>query len=158
MQRKVAENPHFVSRLLGPLVLAVAMDGSGYVFGDIDYADERQCLLVIEHLIRPSFEQLADSTRQETKKALAYLVGSEYGSARIIEEKLLLCGVPPEASGVFLGQLWKSLFAEGAFSDIDGQHYRLVNRPLHADQFEFVRPEEMPLHERIDRLHRQLLG
>lgn len=158
MVAKIKANPHYVSSLLGPLALAAANDKNGELFSFIDYLNRGQRRLVIESLIRPNFERLANSTKADLARALAYFSFGPNAVGKVIEEKLLLCEVPPECHRLFLADLWDSLFPGESGTTMAGGVEGVANRPLVAGEFAFAKKARSSLDELVDELRVRLLG
>ncbi|WP_220815858.1 hypothetical protein [Pseudomonas paralcaligenes] len=158
LKKKAEANPHYVSRLIGPLALAYEMDDHGDVLDSINYLDDTQCGLVFDCLIRPNFERLSEPTKQEIEKALGYMVENPNCIPGLIEDKLLLCGVHPEVFELFIYKLWKSLFPSAISDAYSTEKYRLVNKPLTASQFVFSRQAGESLQDSFRNLHEKLLS
>ncbi|MEO4049406.1 hypothetical protein AAFN46_20290 [Pseudomonas sp. CAU 1711] len=157
-QKKITLNPHYVSRLIGPLALASEMDSQSAVLESIDYADTLQRELVFNCLIRPSFDRLGESTTQEVKKSLGYLVENPGCLPELIAEKLSLCGVHPDEHNLFLCELWKALFPLEGTGDYSSGNCKIVNKPLAANQFAFSRPAGESLQDGLNKLYEMLLS
>jgi hypothetical protein len=155
---KTKANPHYVSSLLGSLALAAAKDESRDIFDSIDYSSKEQVQLVVESLIRPSFERLADATRMELARALGYFYYRPDAASKVIEEKLLLCEVPPDGHRIFLEVMWDSLFPKMSAKDMAESVSGVVNRPLVMGEFSFAHKASMSLDELIDGLRAKLVG
>ncbi|MFE2078404.1 hypothetical protein [Streptomyces misionensis] len=156
-QERILINPGYVSSLLGPLALAVAMDSRGDIFGLVDYSDVSQCALVIFHLIRPEFDVLDEATRQEVKKALGYLVENSVSSSSIIDSILTQCEVCPEAHGIFINELWVSIFPAESSIEYVAEKCKVGRNPLNFRQYNHSRPAELSLQDRMNKLYEMLL-
>ncbi|WP_337058085.1 hypothetical protein [Pseudomonas sp. USHLN015] len=153
---RVVVNPHYTSRLLGPLALAAEMDAEGLVLGAVDYTNRRHCELVIENLVRPTFERLDVSDATEVKNSLGYLSTDPNARKSLIEDRLLLCGIPPEEHCKFITLLWAVLFGEDGDAESGFEQFKVVNKPLGRHRFSLIGPQKRTLAEPLDELRIQL--
>lgn len=158
MIEKIKANPYYVSSLLGPLALAVAKDDANELLSSIDYSSQKQSALVIECLIKPTFERLQDSTQEEVAKALAYFSSQPNAASDIIESKLLLCEVPPVHHFSFLGAMWDVLFFKQSATDVAAKVNKIANRPLTMRDFLFQKNPSNTLDELIEELRDKIRG
>ncbi|NLR74187.1 hypothetical protein [Leeia aquatica] len=134
------------------------MDNQINELGLIDYTDALQCKIAFDCLIRPSFDRLNELTRQEVKKSLGYLVENPTYFPDLIEDRLLLCGVPFIAFRLFLSELWNTLFPLEDTSDYKPENYKIKNKPLALNQYSFSQPESESLQDRLNELYKKLLN
>ena len=157
-RKKSTINLYFVSRLLGPLALMVENDYGEELCELIDYSKPEHCELVIKSLILPLFIRLDEKTTLEVKKSLGYLINNSGNSVDFIEDKLLLCGIPPDNFYMFMEKLWSILFPDEISFVYNKNSFKLKNKPLTMDQFNFSVKSEKTIGTMINELHNHLLN
>lgn len=156
--RKKTINFHYLSRLIGPLALANEMDTEDFLSNHINYSDHLHCRLIINHLIRPNFDRVDENTKQEIKNALGLLYANPSFHSSLVEEKLLLCNIPPEDHFNFIQQLCEEFFTPGAAIDFNLKDFKIQDKPLNASQYSFVTPTHKTLDESLEELRAELIN
>lgn len=158
MISKIKANPNYISGLLGPLALAAAKGSNQDVFDLIDYSSENKIRLVIDSLILPNFERLADPTKSEVARALGYFSYHSNVVSDVVTEKLLLCEIPPSFHRGFIEVLWDFLFPGESAKKVAESVSGITNRPLALGEFSFSRKADFSLDELVGKLQERLLA